>query len=285
MLFSLCSWGASTINMGGAPITTSLTELIAKNFSKQVSELVLNNITNDETAAIKAFCNNEIQLLNTARDFDKDEVQACIDNGVKMGKLDVATDAIIVLVRKSNTVIYCLNIDKIRRIWGYSGRQRISSWQTLYPNTYEASIIPIAPGDAQGDVSFFETHILYHKNALGDMEKMQLREDVKNYPKATDMLAHIKQNQYTIGFVNYRHYLEDKEHVNAISIEDEYRRCVEPNPANISTGKYSHLTRPLRLYYNKKVLSSDKVKEFLIYYDKNKDKGAKMLGLFPALKE
>lgn len=275
----LGGWGSTTIKIGGDENATKITNFVAKNFAQQDDSLKVDNSTSNDNEAFEEFCKDNIDLVNSSRPINAHEKKMCSENGTRFSEMIIGVNAIVVLVNQRNTVIHCLDEEQIRGIWGFEGRRHISSWKHLYQNTPEQAIIPLAP--LNEDLNFMEANVLSHNNAMGDYEDIKIRGNVKTFTNVDEMLNYLYNDKYSIAFVSYSDYARSKEHFNSIDIKDEFHRCVQPNVANISKGKYKLLQKPLYVYYNTKTFSSGVEEEFISFYSHNRKKASEMAGYIP----
>lgn len=278
-LLGLGGWGTTTIKTGGDQNASKITNFVVENFIKQEDSFEVDEVTKDEDEAFIKFCKGDIDLVNSSRAMNAHEQKLCSQKRTKYKEKIIGLNAIIVIVNNKNTVIHCLDSDKIRGIWGFDDRRHIASWQALYPDTKDQAIVPIAPDNE--DLVFIEKNILSHDNSMGDYQEMQVRSNVKKFEDVNEMFNFLYNNKYAIAFTNYKEFMKVQEHFNPISIEDEYRRCVQPNLANISKNKYKSLSRPLYVYYNSKTFSSSTEKDFIDFYMHNYKQAAEMSGYIP----
>ncbi|MBT4964450.1 MAG: hypothetical protein HON32_09770 [Francisellaceae bacterium] len=285
ILFVLClsGWGSSDTNIkiGGNITTSYITDAIVTDFRKNNDEFNTESSNSNEDSAFSELCNKKLSLVNATREMNVIEKKLCSKNGVNIGKLKVGLNALVVVVNSKNTVIYCLTYEKIRAIWGYNDRRKISSWHDLDRNTGDVDIVPLSPNNAEGDLSFMEKSILFHKTATGDQYDMTIRDNVEVFNDPSKLMKHLSNDKYAIAFTGYKNYIKNENDFNIIAIEDQYHRCVRPSITNIKKGVYN-LSQPLYIFYNEDEFSKGVTKDFISFYEANKNRVAENVGYISA---
>ena len=63
------------------------------------------------------FCRGETDLSNASRPIEDDEAAICEENGVEYVELQVANDALTIVVNSANDWATCLTVEELNAIW------------------------------------------------------------------------------------------------------------------------------------------------------------------------
>jgi phosphate transport system substrate-binding protein len=99
------------------------------------------------------FCRGETDLSNASRPIDEDEVAICEENGVEYHELQVANDALTVVVNTANDWATCLTVEELNAIW--KPGSTVSSWQDVRPSFPDEPIELFGPGTDSGTFDYF----------------------------------------------------------------------------------------------------------------------------------
>ena len=73
--------------------------------------------TSGTGGGFEKFCAGETDISDASRPIKDEESAACEANGISYDELQVANDALTVVVNKENTWANCLTVDQLKTIW------------------------------------------------------------------------------------------------------------------------------------------------------------------------
>ncbi|MCH2535104.1 MAG: hypothetical protein MK008_11730, partial [Bdellovibrionales bacterium] len=96
------------------------------------------------------------------------------------------------------------------------------------------------------------------------------------------LVQRVAGDKYSHGYFGYANYLENKDKVKIVPIDDGDGKAVLPNSETIQTGTYKPLSRHLFLYLNTdRVKSKDSLYTFMKFYLENAKTLSKDVGYVP----
>ncbi len=261
--------GSSTV----FPVTERMAELFQ-------NEGYTGNITVDMIgtgAGFERFCKTgETDISNASRPIKSGEVDNCKAIGREPLGFRIGTDALAVVVSKSNDFITSISKDELVKI--YSGQ--VKNWNELNP-AYPAEPIKVyTPGADSGTFDYFVEAVLQPafdkdfekaKAALLGLEGAQFSED------DNVLVQGVEGDKYAIGYFGYAYYIENTDKLTALAVND-----VEPSQKHVDDGTYP-LARPLYIYSTAKIMQEKpQVAAFIGFYLANLDDNILDVGYFPA---
>ncbi|MEX0786566.1 MAG: PstS family phosphate ABC transporter substrate-binding protein [Dehalococcoidia bacterium] len=224
----------------------------------------------------EVFCRGETEFSDASRPIEDDEVQACADNDINdIVEIQVAIDALTVMVHPSNDFVDCLTVDEVHRL--FTGQA--NTWADINPEWPSDNIIFYYPGTDSGTFDYFVEAIIE-----GVDENAAHRGD--GTPSEDDnLLARgIENDRNAIGYFGFAYFLEAGDALNAVAI-DGGGGCVTPSFEAALDGTYTPLSRPLFIYTREEFLQNrPEVLGFANFYLENTD-GANSGGEFALVPE
>lgn len=184
---------------------------------------------------IAALINGTADIANASRAMKPEEREQALANGIEPFEIEVARDAIAVVVHPSNPVDV-LTLQQISDI--YSGK--ITNWQAV--GGEDRPIVLLSRESNSGTHVFFLEQVL----RLGDKQNPTLfAVDTLLLPSSEGISAEIRQNPNAIGYDGLG-YVTDDQKVIAIAIS-RGAQAVRPSVATVNNGSYP-IARPLFMY-------------------------------------
>jgi len=196
------------------------------------------------------FCEGTSDFNNASRAIRGPEEEQCADAGVEYVRLQLATDALTVIVNNDADFLECLTVEELAEIWARDGAQRWSDVRSSFP---DESIQHFGPADTSGTYDYFS------ENVLGED-----REHIREYQATEDdntILSGVAGDPHAIGYFGFAFYYSNPDAVTAIGVDDG-DGCVVPSLQTASSGEYSTLSRPLYTYVSRAALERPSVAEF-----------------------
>jgi phosphate transport system substrate-binding protein len=184
---------------------------------------------------IAALINQTTDIANASRKIKDEEVQNAEKNGVKPHEIEIARDAIGVIVNPRNPVQQ-LTLQQISDI--YSGK--ITNWKEV--GGEDRPIVLLSRESNSGTHVFFLEQVV----RLGSSkDKTLFSQDTLLLPSSEGIMAEVRQNPNAIGYDGLGYITPDVKTV-AIAPKGggEY---VKPSVDTVNNGKYP-IARPLFMY-------------------------------------
>jgi phosphate transport system substrate-binding protein len=200
------------------------------------------------------FCRGETDLSNASRPIDDDEVAICEENGVEYLELQVANDALTVVVNKDNDWATCLTVDELNSIW--KPGSTVKSWQDVRPSFPDEPLELFGPGTDSGTFDYFTDAINGEEGAS--------RTDYQASEDDNVIVQGVGGTPGGMGYFGFSYFEENQDTLKALEIDDG-SGCVAPSADAAQSGEYTPLARPLFVYAKSSALERQEVEDFLRY--------------------
>jgi len=266
--------GGLAIKVDGSSTVGPLTQAAAELFSDENPDMRVGVATSGTGGGFEKFCNGEIDIVDASRTITDEEAKMCRASGVTYRELQVANDAITVLVNKDNPVD-CLTVDQLRQIWAPGST--VSNWNQVDGVRFSAELTLYGPGTDSGTFEFFAEEI------NGDKEEQ--RADYQDIGEDDNTgIAGVMEDEGAMFYVGYEYYAANKDKVKALKI-DGGDGCVGPTPEAVQSGEYQPLSRPLYIYPSRESMKKQHVEDFVDYFVDNSAEIARLAGYIPMTDE
>jgi phosphate transport system substrate-binding protein len=259
---------SGSIRIDGSSTLAPLTEAVAEKF-KEENDVDVAVGTSGTGGGFEKFCAGETDANNASEPIDEEQKAACQQGGVRYEELQVANDALTVVVNPQNPVT-CMTVDQLRSIW--EPNSTLASWsevQNLDP-PFDAELALYGPGSDSGTFSFFTEAI----NGEEDAQRTDYN-DVGEDDNAT--VTGVQGAEGGLGYFGYSFFKENEGAVKALEI-DGGGGCVAPSPETVQDASYTPLSRPLFIYPSAEALQRPEVEAFLQFYVDNATQIAEEVG-------
>jgi phosphate transport system substrate-binding protein len=206
------------------------------------------------------FCAGETDISDASRPIkDDEEVPVCEVVGVDFTELQVATDALTVVVNP-DLAVDCLTTDQLIKLW--EPKSKITNWSQLDPSFPDQKISLFGPGTDSGTYDYMAADVI-------GAESETTREDYEASEDDNVLVQGVAGTEGATGYFGYTYFEENADKLKALAIDDG-NGCVEPSAETAQAGEYTPLSRPLFIYVsNKSYTESDAVKEYTDFYIDN----------------
>jgi phosphate transport system substrate-binding protein len=267
---------SGSIRVDGSSTVGPLTEAIAEEFNAENPDVNVTVGTSGTGGGFEKFCAGETQISDASRPIEEDEAKVCQQNGIAYEELQVANDALTVVVNPNNPVT-CLTVDQLKQVW--EPKSSVSNWsdiQALEP-AFDAELALYGPGTDSGTFDFFT-------EAINGEEGAQRTDynDIGEDDNAT--VTGVAGAEGGMGYFGYSFFKENEETVKALEV-DGGGGCVGPSPETAQDGSYTPLSRPLFVYPSASALEDETVDAFLQFYLDNINDVAELVGFIPLTDE
>lgn len=248
---------SGTIDIAGSSTVFPLATAVSEEFMEEYPEVDVNlQSTGTGGGFANNFCPGRTDFNNASRPITETEEASCSDNDVVPIELNVATDALSVIVNPEATWVDCLTIEELRTIW--SADASPETWNDVRDEWEEREFELYGPSDASGTFDYFNEVI------LGE-DGPDHRRDYSATEQDRNIIQGVQGSRNAMGYLGFAYYTENTDSVKAVGIDDG-SGCVEPSLETAKSGEYSPLSRPLFTYVNQQSLAEDHVAEFARYW-------------------
>ena len=203
----------------------------------------------------RRFCAGETEISNASRAIKDDERALCEQAGVDPLELQVAIDGLAVTVHPENTMVQCLTVEELRRIW--EPGSTLKQWSEVREGLPAQPLRLYGPGTNSGTFDYFTEAIVGEEDAS--------RPDYSASEDDNVLVQGVGGDVNALGYFGYAYYIENQDKLRAIGV-DNGNGCVEPTPETVTSGQYAPLSRPLFIYVNRSDLQRPEVAEFVRFY-------------------
>lgn len=248
---------SAAIRIDGSSTVFPLTEAAAEGFTKATGGKTRVTVGVSGTGGgFKKFCRGETDISNASRPIKSSEIAACKKAGIKFIEIPVAYDGLTVVINKQNTWAKNLTPAELKKIWEPAAQGKIKNWNQVRAGFPNVPLRLFAPGTASGTFDYF-TEAINGKSGSS-------RGDVTSSEDDNVLVNGVIRDKGALSYFGYAYYEENKSKLQAATING-----VPPTEANIRSGKYTPLSRPIFIYVSAKSANKPQVKQFVEYYIKN----------------
>jgi phosphate transport system substrate-binding protein len=247
---------SGSIELDGSSTVYPISQAVAEEFMRETSGNVRVTVGVSGTGGgFRRFCAGETEISNASRAIKDDERQQCEASGVDPVELQVAIDGLAVVVNPQNTIVQCLTVEELRRIW--EPGSTIQQWSEVRSGLPAQPLRLYGPGTNSGTFDYFTEAIMGEEDAS--------RPDYSASEDDNVLVQGVGGDQNALGYFGYAYYIENEARLRAIGI-DNGSGCVLPTPETVTSGQYAPLSRPLFIYVDRNELQRPEVAEFVRYY-------------------
>jgi phosphate transport system substrate-binding protein len=205
------------------------------------------------------FCAGQTDISDASRPIEQEEKDACAKEGIKYTELQVATDALTVVVHPDLDVD-CLTTDQLVKLW--EPGSKVTNWNQLDPSFPDQEISLFGPGSDSGTYDYMAADV------IGD-ESETTRDDYEASEDDNVLVQGVAGTEGATGYFGYTYYEENADSLKALSIDDG-NGCVAPSAETAQAGEYTPLSRPLFVYVKNSAYNDNAaVKEYVDFYVEN----------------
>ena len=241
--------GSSTV----APFTTAG----AERFGGEHGDVRITVGVSGTGGGFERFCRGETDLSNASRPIKDEEAEACEEQGIAYSELQVANDALTVVVNRENDWVDCLTVEQLAAIWGHS---EVRTWRDVDPSYPDEELSLFGPGTDSGTFDYFTDAINGEEGAS--------RSDYSASEDDNTVVTGVSGERGGLGYFGFSYFEENRDSLKALAI-DGGDGCVEPSVENAQNGTYAPLSRPLYVYVRNDALARPEVEAFVEYLLEN----------------
>jgi phosphate transport system substrate-binding protein len=250
----IISDGSSTVG----PLTTAA----AERYRDEQPNVNIEVGVSGTGGGFERFCAGETDVSNASRPIDEEEeVPICEENGIEYTELQVAVDALTVVVNPENDWAECLTVEQLNTMWGPEAEGEITNWSQVDPSFPDQQLSLAGPGTDSGTFDYFTDVVNGEEGAS--------RSDYTPSEDDNVIVQAVQGDPGALGYFGFTYYEENQDTLKAVAVENEEGECVEPSAEAAQDGSYNPLARPLFVYVKNESLARPEVAAFLIYYLEN----------------
>jgi phosphate transport system substrate-binding protein len=237
-IIALSSRGGSSINIIGSNTITPLSSVWAEEFMKTHPNVSIAVSGPGSGVGIAALINGTTGICQASRKIRQTEIVQAEANGVEPYEIQIATDALSVVVHPSNPVSE-LRIAQLSAI--YTGE--ITNWNEIGGNDVE--IVAIARDTNSGTHVFFKEHVVQMKGLPTEDKSLEYGGDVLMLPSTAEGVSQVASNPNAIFYPGLGYVTEE---VKPLAIKQTADSTgVLPSVQTALDGTYP-IARPLLFY-------------------------------------
>jgi phosphate transport system substrate-binding protein len=267
---------SGNIRIDGSSTVAPLTEAIAEGFQAENPNVKVTVGTSGTGGGFEKFCNGETDANDASAEIGEEEIAACKENGVAWEEIQVANDALSVVVNPENPV-KCMTVDQLSSIW--ENNSDITNWNQIegLDPTYDAELTLFGPGTDSGTFEYFTEAV--------NGEEGNLRKNYNNVGEDDNQsVTGVSGAPGGMAYFGYSFLIENEGKIRGMEIDDG-NGCVPPSDETVQDGTYTPLARPLFIYPSGEALDRPEFDAFMEYYLDNVNDVASSVGFIGLTEE
>ena len=266
--------GSATIRADGSSTVGPLTTAAAERFQRENEGVRVTVGISGTGGGFERFCAGETDLSNASRPIDDEEKEACSGAGIEYIELQVANDALTVVVNPENDWASCLTVEQLKTIW--EPGSKVDNWRDVDPSFPDQEMTLFGAGTDSGTFDYFTDEINGEEGAS--------RSDYSATEDDNVTVRGVAGEKGGLGYFGFSYFEENQDQVKAVEI-DGGGGCVAPSVETAQSGDYTPLARPLFIYAKRSSLERDEVRDFLAYMLDNSAEIAEAAQFVPLTEE
>lgn len=199
------------------------------------------------------FVTGKTDINDASRAIKDSEIEAAAANGIEAIEIQVAIDAITIVVSPENDWVSDITVDQLAEIWRPENPAML--WSDVDPTWPAEPFELYGPTSASGTFDYFTDEIVGEEGAS--------RSDYQGTEQDNTIVQAVDGSPYAMGYFGMAYYLENQTKVKALKVEG-----VAPGIETAKGGQYIPLSRPIYIYVSKESLKKPEVQEFIRFYIK-----------------
>jgi phosphate transport system substrate-binding protein len=251
------------LRIDGSSTVGPLTETAAEEFQGENPDVQVTVGTSGTSGGFEKFCAGETDANDASRPIESTEKKICADNGITYEEIQVANDALSVIVNPNNPVT-CMTVDQLNTIWDKGST--VDSWadiQDLDADVGDEELALFGPGSDSGTYDYFTEAI--------NGEEGVIRTDYNSIGEDDNAAINgVVGDEWAMAYVPFSFVSEAGDTVKSLEI-DSGDGCVAPTQETVQDGTYTPLGRPLFIYPSGEALKDPAMDAFLRFYIDNQE--------------
>ena len=268
---------SGNIQIDGSSTVAPLSEAAAELFQQENPDVQVSVGTSGTGGGFEKFCAGETDISDASRKIDEqEEVPLCEEGGVEYEEVQVANDALTVVVNPDNPVT-CMTVEQLNSIWAPDSK--ITSWGDIedLEADFDEELQLFGPGTDSGTFDYFT-------EAINGEEGVQRKEynNVGEDDNAT--VTGVSGAPGGMGYFGFSFFEENSDTLKALEV-DGGDGCVAPSVETVQDGSYTPLGRGLYIYPSAESLQREEVAAFVEFYIENQEAITEAAGFIPMTEE
>ncbi|PZV09512.1 MAG: protein sphX [Leptolyngbya sp.] len=259
---------SNRIQIDGSSTVFPVTEAMAEEFMAESRGTQVTVGVSGTGGGFKKFCAGETDISNSSRPIKEEEAALCAENDIEYIQLQVGIDALTVVINQENTWAESMTVEQLATLWGPDAEGTITRWNQIDPSWPNEPIGLFGPGTDSGTFDYFTEEIVGESGAS--------RADFTASEDDNILVLGVARDVNALGYFGMAYYLENQDTLKAVAVDG-----VAPTPANVSSGDYSPLSRPLFIYVSRTSLERPEVRSFVEFYLSNAETLVPEIGYVP----
>jgi len=252
-IIALSGRGASSIRIIGSNTVTPLSAVWSEEFMKTHPDVSIAVSGPGSGVGIAALINGTTDICQASRKIKQTEIDQAEANGVEPYEIQVATDALSVVVHPSNPVSE-LTIVQLSAI--YTGE--ITNWNEVGGN--DAEIVAIARDTNSGTHVFFKEHVVQMQGLPTEDKSLEYGGGVLMLPSTEEGVSQVAGNPNAIFYPGLGYVTEEVKPLAIKQMADD--PAILPSVQTALDGTYP-IARPLLFYTDSE--PTGVIKDFIDY--------------------
>ena len=254
---------SGTIRIDGSSTVAPLTSIAAEEFQGENPNVNVTVGTSGTSGGFEKFCVGETDANDASRPIEKVEEDLCAENDVEYEEVQVANDALSVIVNPENP-LNCITVESLNQMW--DNGSDVDSWgdvDGLETDVGDEPLELFGPGSDSGTYDYWTEAI--------NGEEGVIRTDYNSIGENDNAAINgVAGDQWATAYVPFSFVEQAGEQVKALEI-DGGDGCVAPSVETVQDGSYQPLGRPLFIYPSAEALQRPEMVEFLQFYIDNQE--------------
>ncbi len=252
---------SGSIAIDGSSTVGPLTEAAQELFVSEQPDVDITVGTSGTGGGFEAFCAGKTDISDASRPIDEaEEVPLCKKEGIDYTELQVATDALTVVV-PTDFEVDCITTEQLKTMWEPAAQGKITNWNQVDPSFPDLDLALFGPGTDSGTFDYFTDVINGEEGAS--------RSDYEASEDDNVLVDGVANTEGGMGYFGFSFYEENADSLTALQV-DSGGGCVEPSAETAADGSYTPLARPLFIYVaNKAYADQPQVASFVDFYIDN----------------
>ena len=267
-----------TVNVDGSSTVYPITKAVAEDFRAVGKNVQVNVALSGTGGGFEKFCRKEIQVSDASRPINQGEKDKCTAAGIAntdLVELQVAIDALTIVINPQNTWAKCMKTAEVQLLFKADGATK---WSDINPAWPADTVKFFVPGADSGTFDYFKEAIKLRGTASNEPAHKAPGSDVTVSEDDNNLVKGVEGNKNAIGYFGFAYFEEAGKNLKAVEI-DGGTGCVAPSFDAALKGQYKPLSRPLFIYTTQTLLKEKpEVLGFIKYYVDNMNKLSKEVG-------
>lgn len=264
------------VSVDGSSTVFPISEAVAEEFTAETNRKVQTKVALSGTGGgFEKFCRKEIDVSDASRPINQTEKDKCASEGIPntdLLELQVALDALTVVVSPQNSWAKCMTTAQLTKAFQNGGATK---WSDLDPSWPNDNIKFYYPGADSGTFDYFKEALKLRGEASKEPSH---RSDGTSSEDDNVLVRGIEGDKNAIGYFGFAYYENEGQKLKAVEV-DGGNGCVAPSFDAALKGTYKPLSRPLFIYSAGTIVKEKpQVLGFLKFYLENTQELAKEVG-------